>query len=131
MQMEKILEIIRSRGIKITDDSEVDKKDIKTLKDLLDAGINCLFSSHPRAAFIIAAKTIYKQYHHNEQPGQKVNIIGPYEIETDLQNLGVTGVGFVDDPKGKRWYMPQVGGLIINKNCFIGSGVRIRRAYNK
>ncbi|MHA2086481.1 MAG: hypothetical protein ACXABD_22280, partial [Candidatus Thorarchaeota archaeon] len=137
MQMEKILEIIRSRGIEITDDSEVDKKDIKTLKDLLDAGINCLCSSHSRAAFIIAARIVFdsadigKKYvdpiYSTEGIIFKTRNYITSQIETDHKNIGTTGVGFVDDPKGRRWFMPQIGGVDIGECCFIGSGVRICR----
>lgn len=39
--------------------------------------------------------------------------------------IGATGQGFADDPTGTRWIMPQMGGVYIGNNCFIGANVTI------
>jgi UDP-3-O-[3-hydroxymyristoyl] glucosamine N-acyltransferase len=41
--------------------------------------------------------------------------------------IGAGGVAWVWDKTGKRWDLPQIGGVIINEDCFIGTNVTIVR----
>ena len=41
--------------------------------------------------------------------------------------IGVTGQIWAWDSDGKRWIMPQLGGVLIEEDCFIGSNISIAR----
>ncbi len=42
-------------------------------------------------------------------------------------SIGASGVAWIWDKNGKRWDLPQIGGVIIEEDCFIGTDVTIVR----
>jgi len=56
----------------------------------------------------------------NSRIGKNVN------IETGTY-IGATGQVWAWDKQGKKWIMPQLGGVIIEDDCFIGSNITIVR----
>jgi UDP-3-O-[3-hydroxymyristoyl] glucosamine N-acyltransferase len=49
-------------------------------------------------------------------------------VEVDFySHIGSAGLAWVWGDKGERIIQPQIGGVIIDENCFIGSGVGIAR----
>lgn len=97
----------------------------------LEKSVNQIIVNDPKLAFIIMAN-IFHPRAETTQIHPTVVIeenckIGEGTIITANSVIGALGQNFGWGPDGRRWVMPQMGGVSIGKNCFIGSNVTIVR----
>lgn len=82
-------------------------------------GLTLIRTERPKLAFAIIA-------HRFRQPKPKPSIGNNVIIEEGAV-LNRDGIGYVWGLDGKRWMMPQIGGLFIGSNCLIGANSVIMR----
>jgi len=97
----------------------------------LDPTVNQIIVDNPKLAFMIIANLFHPQAREtNIHPTVVVEencTIGEGTIITANSVIGALGQNFEFTPDGRRWIMPQLGGVSIGQNCFIGSNVTIVR----
>lgn len=140
MTIQEFIEILKHHGVDARCIAPPRRRFIISIADLRNLN-NLIKTDSPRLAFIIAANYVLKNTPAVKQHflnygtlGENVTIapdmrgsIGSGTIVESNTAIGATGQGFERDPQGRLWVMPQIGGVTIGTDCFIGSNVTICR----